>query len=948
MRRMTPEQWHKVKEVFEAALGHAPGERSAFLGQACAGDDVLRSEVKSLLSSYEQESSFMETPAAALAAQSLVTEESAALVGQQLGHYQIVREIGRGGMGVVYLAQDTKLGRPVALKLLPTHLTSDPDRLRRFEREARSASALNHPNILTIHEIGQLDGLHFIETEFIDGMTLRERIKSKELKLSEALKIVEQMASALAAAHEAGIVHRDIKPENVMLRRDGYVKVLDFGLAKLTEQREVQVTATSAVTAGTNTNTGIMGTLGYMSPEQARGESVDQRTDVFSLGVVIYEMVTGRLPFEARTDKDGIVCMPPQLAHYLPKVPAQLRVLVNKALRTNQEERYQTITELLTDLRSVSSKRSAKNRFTARRLGSLAGTLAVVVGGLLWFYASSRTVKSSLPPMKVLPLTGSSGGSEYGPAFSPDGNMIAFTWNGPKGDNDDIYIKLIGSEPPRRLTVDPASDFHPVWSPDGRFIAFDRFKSVEEEATFLISRFGGPEQKLYSPRVHSGWGGDKNLDWSPDGKFLAGPWKFSAGMGYQLRLFSVETLEERAITFPPPEFFGDLIPTFSPDGRTIAFVRVKEAFISDLYVVPFAGGEARRLTFDNLTIEGLDWTPDGSEIVFSSRRGGRQSLWRIPANGGDAERVAVGENATSISIARKGHRLAYTEKVVDPNIWRLEIPSASSNVTSQASLISTRFSEYDAQYSPDGKRITFWSDRSGSPEIWVCDSQGLNPVQLTSFGGPSVGWPHWSPDGQQVVFNARIVDGNSDVFVISADGGRPRRLTTDISEDALPSWSSDGLWIYFASKRTGDWQVWKVSADGEQAVQLTKQGGYAAVESPDGKELYYERFAESGIWMVPTTGGEETLLSDLISPNWSTWAVRPEGIYFVGDGKDSGLVLRVYDFTTRKVSQVARLGKGAQILVAGAGLSISPDGRWVLYSRIDHSSSNIMLVENFR
>ena len=234
MNRVKAEQWHRVKEVFEAALEHAPEQRSAFLGQACAGDDVLVSEVKSLLSSYEQEKSFMETPAAAMAAQSLVKEESAALVGQQMGHYQIIQELGRGGMGVVYLAEDTSLGRQVALKVLPEHLISDPDRLRRFEREARAASALNHPNILTIHQIAQVDNLHFIATEFIDGVTLRERIANKELKLSDALNIAEQIASALAAAHEAGIVHRDIKPENVMLRRDGIAKVLDFGLAKLT------------------------------------------------------------------------------------------------------------------------------------------------------------------------------------------------------------------------------------------------------------------------------------------------------------------------------------------------------------------------------------------------------------------------------------------------------------------------------------------------------------------------------------------------------------------------------------------------------------------------------------------------------------------------------------------------------------------------------------------
>src|SRR5262245_30056634 len=231
---MTPEQWHRVKEVFEAALEREASERPAFVDQACGEDESVHSEVKSLLSSYEQEKSFMDTPAAALAAESLMKEESAALVGQQLGHYQIIREVGRGGMGVVYLAHDTTLDRPVALKLLPFYLTEDPERLRRFEREARAASALNHPNILTIHEIGKVDGLHFIETEFIDGVTLREKIRSNELKLSEALSIAEQIASALAAAHEAGIVHRDIKPENVMLRRDGYVKVLDFGLAKLT------------------------------------------------------------------------------------------------------------------------------------------------------------------------------------------------------------------------------------------------------------------------------------------------------------------------------------------------------------------------------------------------------------------------------------------------------------------------------------------------------------------------------------------------------------------------------------------------------------------------------------------------------------------------------------------------------------------------------------------
>jgi serine/threonine protein kinase len=486
---MTPEQWHRVKEVFEAALGQAPEERADFLVQVCGGDDLLCKEVESLLSSYEQEKSFMETPAAALAAQSLLKEESAALVGQRLGRYQVVREIGRGGMGVVYLAQDISLARPVALKLLPKHLTSDPNRVRRFEREARAASALNHHNILTIYEISHLDVHHLIATELIDGVTLRERIKSKDLELSETLNIAEQIASALVAAHEAGIVHRDIKPENVMVRRDGYVKLLDFGLAKLTEQEMVKPVSPAATIDGTKTDTGVMGTVGYMSPEQARGESVDHRTDIFSLAVVIYEMLTGKMPFLAKTASDVNVPNPDQeplpLAHYLPEAPAELQLIVNKALRTNKEERYQTIAEFLLDLRRVRSRRPNRN-FT-RRLILLAATFVLIVGGSLWFYGSRQTAKSLLPPMKVVPFTSFAGGEWLGD-FSPDGSQIAFAWTGEKEDNfiADIYVKQIGVESPKRLTTTSSGNtVCPVWTPDGKEVAFlHTLKPVPQSSPF--------------------------------------------------------------------------------------------------------------------------------------------------------------------------------------------------------------------------------------------------------------------------------------------------------------------------------------------------------------------------------------------------------------------------------------------------------------------------------
>ncbi len=356
-KTLTPETWHHIKELFEAALERAPDERPAFLDHACDGDESLRSEVESLLTSYEEGESFMERPAVALAAESLAGSRSESLIGQAIGHYQVIREIGRGGMGEVYLVQDHRLGRSVALKLLPSLFTKDEDRLRRFEQEARTASALNHPNVCVIHEVGETaDDRHYIAMEYVDGETLRQVMTSRRMRLDEVLEVAVQTASGLAAAHEVGIVHRDIKPENIMLRRDGYVKVLDFGLAKLTEQEAADVGAPAGARLKTDTGV-VMGTSSYMSPEQARGLAVDARTDIWSLGVVIYEMVTGEAPFKGDTTSDVIVSIldrePQPLEHCRPAVPAELQEIVSKTLRKSREERYQTIEELAGKLKSL-------------------------------------------------------------------------------------------------------------------------------------------------------------------------------------------------------------------------------------------------------------------------------------------------------------------------------------------------------------------------------------------------------------------------------------------------------------------------------------------------------------------------------------------------------------------------------------------------------------------
>jgi len=356
---MKDERWQKISGIFNSALKRTPEERAAYLSAACETDDALRREVESLLAAYNRTGQLLDAPAIEVAAPLLADEGGKLSRGQSIINYRVIEQIGEGGMGEVYLALDMRLGRKVALKLLPSYFTKDEGRLRRFRQEACAASALNHPNIITVYEIGQTAERHFIATELIEGVTLRAHLKAKRIKLSDALDISVQAASALTAAHAAGIVHRDIKPENIMLRTDGYVKVLDFGLAKTTERRVAPSDADADTQMMIVTNPGmVMGTISYMSPEQARGQEVDERTDIWSLGCVIYEMVAGCLPFEGGTTSEIAASIlgddaPAPLARYSRDVPAELERIVTKALCKEREERYQTAKDLLIDLKNL-------------------------------------------------------------------------------------------------------------------------------------------------------------------------------------------------------------------------------------------------------------------------------------------------------------------------------------------------------------------------------------------------------------------------------------------------------------------------------------------------------------------------------------------------------------------------------------------------------------------
>ncbi len=578
--------------------------------------------------------------------------------------------------------------------------------------------------------------------------------------------------------------------------------------------------------------------------------------------------------------------------------------------------------------------RSIRQKWAAVAVGAL---LLVVMGAALGYRYFRGT---PAPPMHVVPLT-SFPGQEVDARFSPDGARIAFAWNGENEDNWDIYVKLIGEEKLLRLTSDPGEDRSPAWSPDGRYIAFCRHTG-QEDATYVVSALGGPERKLHSANVGSH--GHATVDWSPDGRYLAYSDRVSPQGGVGIFMLSIESPDEtRALTFlGDPDAYDTLI-RLSPDGERVAFTRHSGA--QDIYIVPLKGGEPHRVTFDNAWICGLDWTPDGAYIVFSSNRVGGNRFWKVRASGGEPESLPVGqEGAFSPSLSRDGRRLAYTYSARDVNIWQYDGSRLPPQSPTPRKIIASTYMDLSPQFSPDGKGIVFASERSGSMEIWVCDSNGSNPRQLTFFGGPIVNTPRWSPDGRQIAFDSNQ-GGDSDIYVVKTDGGRARRLTTGNYAEVAPSWSRDGRWIYFASDQSGSWQVWKMPVDGSGALQVTKQGGFAAFESTDGTTLYYAKGPTSaGLWKVHAGGGEETeVLPELAASYWGYWGLTPEGIYFYNAATKN---IELFNFATRQTKPIAKPEKGP--VPSNSGLAVSPDGRSILFAQVDREAADIMLVENFR
>lgn len=954
---MNPDRWKRIEQVYHNVLASSKMNRAAVLDELCSDDEEVRHEVQSLLDAREQAGNFLSQENFHVQVGDLFSEQD--LVGHVLGPYRILSAIGAGAMGEVYLACDTRLDRQVALKILPARFTRDSGRVARFRREAKAASALNHPNIITIYEIGEAADTSFIAAEFIEGTTLRQRLAAGRMDLPELLDVAVQCAWALEAAHQAGIVHRDIKPENIMVRPDGLVKVLDFGLARV--GLSVNESPVEATQAGA-----LVGTPRYMSPEQARGEKLDARTDIFSLGAVVYEMIAGKPAFPGATTADVFAALlgsaSPVPSECAQGVPAQPDEIVQKALQKDRATRYQSMGHFAADLQElkqrtlrgipvVENKAEVRNGSLERsRLKTrdviLAATAVVASLIFVWYFRTARSGNhSDVLPLSVLPLTSFEGHKDFG-SFSPDGKQIAFSWNGGGSKQErDIYVMTIGRGDPVRLTFSQADDRLPAWSPDGRYIAFCRplvdEPTPSQYSIYIVPASGGNERKIAD--------GGMGVSWSPDGKVLAIAGSQSGARG--IFLLSLDRISRRQLT--KPDSYVDSLPVFSWDGNWIAFTRDFGFSAHEIFVVSAGGGAARQLTFDRQPTYGAAWTADNREIVFASNRGvGGESLWRIPASGGMTKRVsATLQGSFYPALSHQGNRLAYTESFTDTNIYALEGPGFGNRPVPDRfgppqSLITSSRRDDSPSISPDGQRIAFVSKRTGNEEIWVCNRNGGQLMRLTSFNGPGTGTPRWSPDGRWIAFDS-LAAGNPNIYVVNAEGGAFRRLTSWPWSNFMPSWSPDGKWIYFKSDRSGSDQIWKIAAAGGDPRQITYGGGCEAFASPDGKLVYFTKRPWSSIWTVPVDGGAEKPLRELerFDRVFRSWGVLAQGIYFIAREDAPHQTVRFFSFATRQITSLATLNK--EPIWDYPDVALSLDGRQLLVATLDQEFNDLMLIENF-
>ena len=927
-----------MKEIFEGALERQGDERAAFLDRACDGDAEVREEVESLLRSYEVAGSFMESPALAHA-----DLEQKLTPGQRVGHYQIVNLIGEGGMGEVYLATDTILGRRVALKVLPTFVSKDPERLRRFTQEARAASRLSHPNVCVVHEIGETeDGRPFIAMEYVEGITLRERIRSQAMKLGDVLDIAIQVAEGLIAAHEAGIVHRDIKPENIIIRPEGYVKILDFGLAKLTERHKSATTTTMPTLLFHSTPGVVIGTAAYMSPEQARGVAVDERTDIWGLGVVLYEMASGRAPFTGETPTDVVVAIverdQPPISQHVEGAPPELERIVKKALRKDRNERYQIVKEMAIDLRSLRrelemnsmlersimpatgasdyARASTRDRKVetnelkqarttiykptrSRAWLGLAALAAIVLAlaGYGFYKMKARTKPNLRVPFERVEVTKlTTNGNALMGAISPDGKYVAYV-TGQSG-KESLWLRQVDITSNAQLIAPREGHYLGVaFSPDNNYVYFGYAESGRNDASQIfrlpVLGIGAAAMKIEAHEALPSLSHDRkriafirfDRPAQTDSLILAN----SDGSGEQL-----------IGTRKWPQHYGwDPLsrPVWSADDQMLMLSIINAApsyngDTSSSYTVAvlekdLANGAERTIPLSPQKFDELGRVtvhPDGNGVIMLGKAHGAAfiQIWQLFRDGSQRTLTSDLSDYRELSLRADGSALVTVQTQTLSRLWLSTSESKPTPVGSGTS----RY--YDISIAPDDK-ILYASDASGIADIFEMSATGDDERPLTSAGGRNYA-PGVSPDNRYVVFHSNRT-GVFQVWRINRDGSSPRQLTFEETESTWPTFSPDGKWILFQhSDGNNPHTLWRVSIDGGTPERVTDGMAIKPTVSPDGKlvAFWYNDGQQNSRWrlkVINFEGGATFNIFDVaeaVQVQWDTplhWSL--DGKYLV-------------------------------------------------------------------
>jgi Tol biopolymer transport system component/serine/threonine protein kinase len=810
------------------------------------------------------------------------------------GRYQIIEELGKGGMGRVYKAHDTKIREKIALKLIKPEIVKDRKTIERFSNELKLARKIRHKNICQMFDLGEEKGTHFITMEYISGEDLKNMIRmSGRLALGTTISIAKQVCEGLAEAHKMGIIHRDLKPSNIMIDREGDVRIMDFGIAHSLETKGM-------------TGAGVMiGTPEYMSPEQVEGKEIDQRSDVYSLGVILYELVNVQVPFEGDTPFTVVIKhkseMPKNPKELNAQIPDDLNRMILKCLEKDKENRYRSAGEVRSEIESIEkgiptterivpkkkplTSKEITIKFGMRKLfvPLLAFVALLVAAGYFLFRGSREPLKIEIS--RTHQITHASG-LEIDPALSPDGKMIAYA-AGPEGQMR-LFIRQIAGGRTIALTEEyPGHHRCPQWSPDGTRIAFQ-----SDGAVYVVPALGGIPKQLVEPSPIE-WEG-RALAWSPDSKQIA--------YSEENAVFAVQI--EGGETRMIAEAYEPHSLSWSPDGRHIAFTSGNISFVfgrpyigniapcSIWTVSPIKGDPIQVTDKKSLNVSPV-WTPDCRNLLFVSNRGGSRDVYQLPLDKtaapiGPPIRLTTGLDAHSISISSDGSELAYSVFTYNANIWSIRIPDKDVISISEAQPVTEGNQAIEGiDVSLDGQWLVFDSNRSGNQDIYKTPVAGGELEQLTTH--PSDDFlPSWSPDGDEIAFYS-FRTGNRDIHLMTAEGGSIQQLTDDPAQERYPDWSPDGRQLVFYSDKTGRQELYIISRNDKDAAwgpprQLTFDGSFYGKWSPDGRFIAYVFFGN--LLIIPPEGSDPCVLvkkadpSVLPNPRFPAWSSDGQTVYY--------------------------------------------------------------------